>query len=133
MGAAVSLDIRLDRQRYTPGDIVLGSVLVADGLGAATLEVSLNFHERATQYETVVDTVPGEAAEDEGLDAGAERSFAIELPEDALPNHTSEHGALWWSADASVKTPGRDLLVTRRLEVVLEVRAGDESRVGTMA
>jgi hypothetical protein len=32
-----------------------------------------------------------------------------------------------------MKTPGRELLTARRVEVVSEVPAGDESRVGTTA
>ena len=60
-------------------------------------------------------------------------AFAIALPEDALPSCTSANGALWWSVDASVKTPGRELLATGRVEVVSEVPAADERRVGTTA
>jgi hypothetical protein len=129
----MSLEIRLDRVHYAPGETVRGWVLAADGLGTARLEVALNFHERATEYETVTETVPGEADEGDGSEAGGERSFAIELPEDALPSCTSTNGSLWWSVDASVKTPGRELLATRRVEVVSEVPAGDESRVGMTA
>lgn len=127
----MSLEIRLDRERYAPGDTVRGTILVAEDAAAESLEISLNFHERATQYESVTDTIPGDPVEI-GPPAQGARPFEAALPEDAPPNYTSAHGALWWSIDARAAAPGREVLATRRFEVVAS-DAGPDSRAGPAA
>ena len=49
--------MRLERERYVPGDVVRGLVVGVEG-GEGAVEVSLSFHERSTEYEATTITIP---------------------------------------------------------------------------
>ena len=112
----VRLEVRLDRDRFVPGDTVRGSAVVAEGGGLGEIRVWLSFHERSGDYEAVTMTLPGGSLEAE-LAPGIAHGFAIELPPDAPPSYISRHGALWWTVDASIGEPATGSPVRRRIEV----------------
>jgi len=111
------LEVRLDRERYAPGETVRGSIVVVEGRGPGEIAVSLNFHERSTEYEAVAIETPRVSLHRGDLIKGSAHRFAIALPEDAPPSQTTVHGALWWAVDASAGEPGASPVVSRRIEV----------------
>jgi hypothetical protein len=112
----VRLEVRLERDRFAPGDTVRGSAAVAEGGGAGEIRVWLSFHERSGEYEAVRMTLPGGSLEAQ-LAPGTAHGFAIELPGEAPPSFISRHGALWWTVDASVGGEASGAAVRRRIEV----------------
>ena len=112
----VRLELRLERDRYAPGDTVRGSAAVAEGGGAGEIRVWLSFHERSGEYEAVTMTLPGGSLEAQ-LAPGSAHGFAIELPADAPPSYIARHGALWWTVDAEVGGEASGGAVRRRIEV----------------
>jgi hypothetical protein len=112
-----AFEVRLEREDFTPGEEVKGSVVVTSGGGARRLEVALEFHERSPDYEEV--PVRLESVLHEGdLTAGSSFDFSIALPQDALPGYRSRHGELWWELAVKCDEPfGRDERVRRRIEV----------------
>ena len=112
----VSLELRLERDRFTPGDTIRGSAAVAEGGGLGEIRVWLSFRERSGDYEAVTRTLPGGSLEAE-LTPGTAHGFAIELPADAPPSYISRHGALWWTVDASVGGEAAGSPARRRIEV----------------
>jgi hypothetical protein len=112
---ATGPELRLERERYAPGDTVRGVVKLDRGT-VGEIEVSLNFHERSTEYEATPISIPALPAEQTGLGSDGHR-FAIELPEDAPPTLEARHGALWWTVDATVGGPDAPAVLSRRVEI----------------
>lgn len=110
------LELRLERDRFAPGDTVRGAATVTEGGGPGEIRVWLSFRERGGEHEAVRATLPGGSLR-AGLAPGTEYVFAIELPADALPSYISRHGALWWTVDAAVGEPASGAPVRRRIEV----------------
>lgn len=98
-----------------PGETVRGEVLAAEG--GAEIKVALSFHERSTEYEAVMITVPARVQQRAEQGSGEVGRFEVELPPDAPPAYDSAHGALWWSVDASAGQPGSGVAATTRIEV----------------
>ena len=115
MAGPTPLEVRLEREQYVPGEVIRGLV-VGVARGEGNVEVSLSFHERSTEYEATTITIP--AASQGELAPGSSHRFAIDLPDDAPPSHTSRHGALWWTTDARVGEAGSDRTVSRPIEVI---------------
>jgi hypothetical protein len=112
----VTLELRLERERFAPGDAVRGSAAVTEGGGAGEIRVWLSFRERSGEYEAVARTLPGGSLEAD-LVPGTAHGFAIELPSDAPASYISRHGALWWTVDAEVRGEAAGRAVRRRIEV----------------
>jgi hypothetical protein len=54
------------------------------------------------------------------LAPGTSFAFSFTLPADALPEHRSEHGELWWQLHVRCDEPrGRDEHVRRRIAVIV--------------
>jgi hypothetical protein len=120
----VKLEVQLDRERYSPGDTVSGTVLVLEGGASRKLEVSLEFREEAEDgYEDTPLRVPGGELHASDLAMGASYQFAIALPADALPNLKTEHGKLWWEVDARSDERGRDTHERKTFAVLTQPRA----------
>ena len=111
-------DLRLERERYAPGDVVRGTVQVLEGGESRTLEAFLLFHEESDDYERVAAQVGSGPLVTGDLADGASYSFAIPLPAEALPNYRSKHGELWWEVDVKSDELGRDSHERQRIEVV---------------
>jgi hypothetical protein len=117
--------VQLERDRFAPGERVAGTVLVTEGGGSRTLDVTLAFHEKSPDYEETPVSVT-QALQTGDLQAGQSLAFALDLPEDALPGHRSEHGELYWELDVKSDEMGPDTHVRRRIEVVVEAVPEEE-------
>jgi hypothetical protein len=120
-----AFDVQLERDRFAPGERVAGAVLVTGGGGSRTLDVTLAFHEKSPDYEETPVSVT-QALQTGDLQAGQSLAFALDLPEDALPGHRSEHGELYWELDVKSDEMGPDTHVRRRIEVVVEAVREEE-------
>jgi hypothetical protein len=80
--------LELDRERYTPGETIKGTILVREGGGSRALEAGTSFE------------------------------FELALPPDALPSYKSRHGELYWELDVKSDESGRDTHERRRIETV---------------
>jgi hypothetical protein len=112
-----AFDVRLERDEFSAGQEVKGSVFVTSGGEARRLEIALEFHERSPDYEEV--PVRLESVLHEGdLTAGSSFDFSLTLPADALPGYRSTHGELWWEVALKCDEPlGLDERVRRRIAV----------------
>jgi len=111
------LEIRLERDRFAPGETVRGSVLAGQEGSTGEVHLALSLRERSTEYECVASTVPG--APGGAIPPGGAERFAIELPEDALPSLRSMHGGLSWTVDATDGS-GEGVAASKTIEVVVE-------------
>ena len=108
-------ELRLERERYAPGDTVRGLVTL-DRETTGEIEMSLSFHERSTEYEATPISIPARPAEQTGPGRDGHR-FAIEVPDDVPPTLEARHGALWWTVDARVGGPEAPAVLSRRVEI----------------
>jgi hypothetical protein len=116
----VKLEVQLDGEAYAPGETVTGSVLVLEGGGSRSLDVSLHFRERTSEDdEHTPVTLSGGELHAGDLTTGASYPFGIQLPPDALPNFKSKHGELFWEVDARSDERGRDTHARKRIDVAV--------------
>jgi hypothetical protein len=120
-----AFDVQLERDRFAPGERVAGTVLVTEGGGSRTLDVTLAFHEKSPDYEETPVSVT-QALQTGDVQTGQSLAFALELPEDALPGHRSEHGELFWELDVKSDEMGPDTHVRRRIEVTVRALPEEE-------
>jgi hypothetical protein len=114
-----SFGVQLERDSFAPGERVAGTVLVTEGGGSRTLDVTLAFHEKSPDYEETPVSVT-QALHTGDVQTGQSLAFALDLPADALPGHRSEHGELYWELDVKSDEMGRDTHLRRRIEVVVD-------------
>jgi hypothetical protein len=100
--------VSLDRERYTPGDTIRGTILVAEGGGSRSLEIYLNYIEKTDDYSAVASSISSGPIHDGDLTSGMSFTFELPLPAEALPNFQSEHGRLFWQVDVKSDEFGRD-------------------------
>ena len=120
-----AFDVQLERDTFAPGERVAGTVLVTEGGGSCTLEVTLAFHEKSPDYEEIP-FGQTQALQTGDVQTGQSLAFALDLPEDALPGHRSEHGELYWELDVKSDEMGPDTHVRRRIEVVVHAVPEEE-------
>lgn len=113
-----AFELQLERETFAPGERVAGTVLVTEGGGSRELVVALQFHEKSPDYEEVPVT-RSESLHTGDVQAGQSLTFALELPADALPGFTSEHGELYWEVDVKSDEAGPDTHARRRIDVVV--------------
>jgi hypothetical protein len=114
----VKLEVRLERERYAPGETVSGTVAVTEGGGSRKLEVELRFREGTSEdYEHTVVALPGGELHTGDLETGASFPFSIALPDDALPSFKSANGELYWELDARSDERGVDTHERQRVVV----------------
>jgi hypothetical protein len=111
------LQLQLDRDSYAPGDSVRGTILVVEGGGSRALHALLQYMEKSPDYSKAAVTISSGALHEGDLTAGASFSFELALPPDALPNHESRHGELYWEVDVRSDEFGRDTHERKRIEV----------------
>jgi hypothetical protein len=114
---SVQLDVRLDRRRYVPGDVVRGTVLVREGGPSRALTVLLEYHERTRDYDEVADRVTTGPIHTGDLETGETLTFELAIPPHAFPNCESPNGALHWQLDVWSDERGRDTHEQRLLVV----------------
>jgi hypothetical protein len=120
-----TFQVQLERERLAPGDRVSGTILVTEGGGSRNLDVTLAFHEKSPDYEETPVSLT-QALQAGELQTGQSLGFALDLPEDALPGHRSEHGELFWELDVKSDEMGPDTHVRRRIEVVVHAVPEEE-------
>jgi hypothetical protein len=120
-----AFEVQLARDSFAPGERVAGTVLVAEGGGSRALEVTLAFHEKSPDYEETPVSVK-QALQTGDVQTGQSLAFALDLPEDALPGHSSEHGELYWELDVKSDEMGPDTHARRRIEVVVHAVPEEE-------
>ena len=114
---SLALELTLDGPGYRAGDWVRGRVAVTEGGRSRALKVALQFRERTADYSAVARTEAIEPVHYGELAAGQSFDFAIQLPADALPNCSSDHGALYWEVEVKSDEPGFDTVLHRQIEV----------------
>ena len=113
------LDVRLDRDRYGPGDTVRGWITVAEGGASRDLSAALEYREETEDYEEVAERIETGPLHVGDLTTGASFEFQLKLPDDARPGYKSTHGELYWELDVKSDERGRDTHERRRVEVVI--------------
>ena len=111
------LQLQLDRERFAPGDVVSGTIVVVEGGRSRSLEALLEYVEETDDYVEVATSVSSGALHTGDLERGMSCRFEVALPADALPNFESAHGALYWQLDAKSDERGRDTHERRRILV----------------
>lgn len=120
-----TFELQLDRDRFVPGERVAGTLLVTAGGGSRSLDVTLAFREESPDYEETAVSFT-QALHTGDVQAGQSLSFALDLPRDALPAYSSEHGKLYWEVDVKSDEMGRDTHVRRRIEVAVDAASEGE-------
>ena len=113
----MSVSIEVDGERFAPGDVVRGRVVVVDP-GLQLVNVGLLFREEAVGWEQTVTQILADGFGDAlDLDAGATLDFAIELPADAPPTVRTRHGGLFWEVVAHTDRVGEPQTAGKRVVV----------------
>jgi hypothetical protein len=102
---------------FRPGEWVRGRVAVLEGGGSRALIVSVHFRERTRDYSATAASYGGTPVHEGDLTAGASFNFAIDLPPDALPSHSSANGELFYEIEVKSDERGLDTRVQQRIEV----------------
>jgi hypothetical protein len=110
--------LKLDRERYAPGETIRGTILVKEGGGSRALEAILEYKEETADYSEVAISIPSGPLNEGELTAGTSFEFELALPPDALPNHKSRHGEPYWELDVRSDESGRDTHERCRIETV---------------
>ncbi len=114
---SVQLDLRLDRRRYVPGDVVRGTILVREGGPSRSVSVLLEYYERTRDASAIAQQLTTGPIHTGDLETGQSLTFELTLPPNAFPNCESSNGALSWELDVWSDARGRDTH-ERRLLVV---------------
>jgi len=109
--------VQLEREHYTPGDTVKGTVVILEGGGSRSFEVSLEYHEKTDDYSEVASSISSGPLRQGDLTTGTSFEFELPLPPDAPPNYRSMHGELYWELDVKSDEAGRDTHERRRIEI----------------
>jgi tetratricopeptide (TPR) repeat protein len=112
------LVLQLDRERYSPGDAVRGTIFVAEGGRSRSLQATLEYREETDDCLTVATTVPGPALNMGDLTTGTFFEFERRIPADAFPSYKSKHGELYWELYVKSDERGLDTEEWCRVEVV---------------
>jgi hypothetical protein len=112
-----AFQLRLERERYAPGDAVRGTIHVVEGGRSRSLEVLLEYHEKTADYAAVATSVSSGPLHAGELASGTSFQFELALPPDALPNCHGEHGELYWELDVRSEALGPDTHERRRIAV----------------
>ncbi len=121
------LAIKPERQSYSPGETVSGTIEVLESVNAKELTVALEYRDWTSDYHSVSRTVPAQAPLHVGnLEQGQSLDFGFALPADALPNQTGRFGSTAWGLHARVAHFGPDLHVW----LVVHVAEPDRARHG---
>lgn len=109
--------LQLDRERYTPGESIRGTILVLEHGGSRSLEALLEYHEETADYSEVATSISSGPLHAGDLTAGTSFQFELSLPPDAFPNYRSENGELYWELDVKSDEFGRDTHERHRIDV----------------
>jgi hypothetical protein len=111
------LELLLDRDRCAPGEAIRGTIVVLEGGRSRSLEALLQYNEATEDFAAVATSVSTGPLHAGDLAPGMSFEFELTLPRDALPNHRSENGELYWELDVKSEEFGPDTHQRRRIEV----------------
>jgi hypothetical protein len=120
-------ELQLERERYTPGDRVGGTILVLAGGRSRSVEVLLQYNEETEDYSEVATSVSSGPLHEGDLTTGASFEFELALPPDALPNYQSKHGELYWEVNVKSDEFGSDTWERCRINVESKQRSAPGS------
>ncbi len=105
------------RSEFTAGDTVEGTVAITADMRARSLTIQLAYCDQSPDYGGIKEA--GSVVAHQGdLVAGQQIPFSFQLPTDATPGVTSDHGRLYWCVLADVDVPrGSDLREEAELQV----------------
>lgn len=112
-----NFELQLDRDRYTPGSGVAGTVVVLEGGRSRSLEVQLAYIEETDDYLEVATSISSGHLHQGDLEAGASFRSSSRCRRRRCPNLTSGHGQLYWRLDVKSDERGRDSHELRRIDV----------------
>ncbi|HEX3316373.1 MAG TPA: hypothetical protein VHR88_00010 [Solirubrobacteraceae bacterium] len=111
-------DLRLRSYQARPGDTLYGWVGVVQGGATRGLTAELRYVEETRSYEeanAIVSTGPFYVGP---LQPGQAFEFAVQVPPDAKPAQTGNHGRLYWMLDLKSDQPGLDAHARVGVEVL---------------
>jgi hypothetical protein len=111
------LQLQLERERYTPGDTVEGTIFVVEGDRSRSVVALLQYNEKTEDYLEVATSISSGPLHEGDLTTGTSFEFELSLPPDALPNYQSLHGQLYWDVNVKSDEFGRDTWERRRINV----------------
>lgn len=122
--------LQLERDCYTSGDTVEGTILVLEGGRSRSVEVLLQYNEATEDYSEVATSVSSGSLHEGDLTTGTSFEFELALPPDALPNYQSKHGELYWDVNIKSDEFGRDTWERCRINVEPKQRTAPASDPG---
>ena len=121
------LQLQLERERYTPGDTVEGTIFVVEGDRSRSLVALLQYNEKTEDYLEVATSISTGPLHEGDLTTGTSFEFELALPPDALPNYQSEHGQLYWDVNVKSDEFGSDTWERSRISVEPKQRTAPAS------
>ena len=118
------LEVRLEKERYVPGDAVRGTVFVAEGGRSRSLEAFLEYREQTEDYKETARSISSGLLHVGDVTTGMAFGFDLPLPVDALPNYRSENGELYWE----VHVKATDVLSNPGIRKVLRTLDAEDPR-----
>ena len=113
------IELRLERERFGPAEVVRGWVLVHAELYPRVLEVTIALRERTADFEESALEGRTGPLHQGPLAAGTAVPFALQLPPNPLPPYRSRWGELFWLAEAKADIPNaRDVVARKRIWVI---------------
>ena len=110
------LQLQLERSSYAPGETVRAWVRAVEGGESRAGMALVRYVERTEDY-TEIAWEKMERLWNGDLAQGASFEFQIQLPADAKPGYSSEHGSLAWEVFARSDEFGRDTTASEPFEL----------------
>ena len=109
--------VHLDKESFAAGDTVRGTVVVVKDGRSRSLEALLEYCEETEDYKAPARSISSGVLHTGDVSAGMTFAFSLPLPMDALPNHRSKHGELYW--EIHVKSDERGPNTHERTRIVV--------------
>lgn len=119
------LEVRLERERFAPGEAVAGAVVVVEGGSSRSLSVSVVYREWTPDYTHDWVKLPGGVLHQGDLVAGASHPFSVQLPSPAVPGCAGPSCGVAWFVEAGSDELGLDTHERQEFEVEAGPGAGD--------
>jgi hypothetical protein len=111
-------DLRLRSYQVKPGDTLYAWVGVVSGGATRGLSAELKYIEETRSYDDVNFVVPTGVFYVGPMQPGQAWEFNVQVPADAKPAQTGNHGRLYWMLDLKSDEPGFDSRARVGVEVL---------------
>ena len=111
-------DLRLRTYQARPGDTLHGWVGVVAGGATRGLQAELRYVEETKSYKEANAIVSSGVFFVGGLQPGQAFEFTVQVPPDAKPAQTGNHGRLYWMVDLKSDEAGFDSHARVAVEVL---------------